>query len=210
MNIELLNEPIPATAIVQRQQSGMTLSYLEGWYVINKLNEVFGNTGWSKHVVDLRVVQESESEGKHRVGYVCRLRVEAGDKTSEDAGFGQGIDRDLGRAHESAVKEAVTDAFKRCAKDLGWATGLALYDKAQAHVAETVDPKERAATWLKSLPEMADVDTFLKEYAKTHGGPRYTYAAECAEKGFRTLAEVKGYLQDGVLPADMAEAVRGR
>lgn len=209
MNLEILAQPIPATAVVQRSQSGMTLSYLEGWYVISKLNEAFGATGWSKHVQDVRVVQEAEQDGKWRVGYVARVHLQAGDKSSEDVGFGQGIDKDLGRAHESAAKEAVTDALKRCAKDLGWATGLALYDKSQSHVVESLDPKERAKSWVATLPEKDAVVAYIKEWAKLHGGPHYMYAAECADAGFRSLAEVKGYFEDGRVNSDVERAVRG-
>jgi hypothetical protein len=46
-----------------------------------------------------------------------------------------------GDAHDSAMKEAVTDALKRALRSFGWPFGLALYDKSGAHIA---DPEELA------------------------------------------------------------------
>ena len=46
----------------------------------------------------------------------------------EGSGAGHGIDTDLGLAHESALKEAETDAMKRALITLGNPCGLALYD----------------------------------------------------------------------------------
>jgi recombination DNA repair RAD52 pathway protein len=54
-----------------------------------------------------------------------------------DVGYGDGSDKtNPGKAHELAAKEAVTDALKRCAKNLGMSMGLALYDKTQENVDE--------------------------------------------------------------------------
>jgi hypothetical protein len=52
----------------------------------------------------------------------------------EGTGYGSGIDADDGAAHESAVKEAETDAMKRGMMTFGNPFGLALYDKTQAEV----------------------------------------------------------------------------
>jgi hypothetical protein len=52
----------------------------------------------------------------------------------EGCGAGHGIDTDLGQAHESALKEAETDAMKRALMTFGNAFGLALYDKQQREV----------------------------------------------------------------------------
>jgi hypothetical protein len=52
----------------------------------------------------------------------------------EGSGAGHGIDVDLGQAHESALKEAETDAMKRALMTFGNPFGLALYDKAQRQV----------------------------------------------------------------------------
>jgi hypothetical protein len=52
----------------------------------------------------------------------------------EGTGAGHGIDTDLGLAHESAIKEAETDAMKRALVTFGNPFGLALYDKSQRQV----------------------------------------------------------------------------
>jgi hypothetical protein len=52
----------------------------------------------------------------------------------EGTGAGHGIDVDLGLAHESAIKEAETDAMKRALVTFGNPFGLALYDKQQRQV----------------------------------------------------------------------------
>jgi len=66
-----------------------------------------------------------------------RVTVTAGGLTPlirEGSGAGHGIDVDLGQAHESALKEAETDAMKRALMTFGNPFGLALYDKAQRQV----------------------------------------------------------------------------
>jgi hypothetical protein len=78
------------------------------------------------------------------VTYTARVRVTvtAGGLTPlirEGSGAGHGIDVDLGQAHESALKEAETDAMKRALMTFGNPFGLALYDKAQRHVSCTTD-----------------------------------------------------------------------
>ena len=67
------------------------------------------------------------------------MRITVGEGTGaqsirEGCGAGHGIDTDLGQAHESALKEAETDAIKRALMTFGNAFGLALYDKQQREV----------------------------------------------------------------------------
>ena len=73
------------------------------------------------------------------VTYTARVRVTvtAGGLPPlirEGTGAGHGIDTDLGQAHESAIKEAETDAMKRALMTFGNPFGLALYDKQQREV----------------------------------------------------------------------------
>jgi DNA repair and recombination protein RAD52 len=63
--------------------------------------------------------------------------------TREGLGAGHGIDVDVGQAHESAIKEAETDAMKRALMTFGNPFGLALYDKEQANVAEPEDESKQ-------------------------------------------------------------------
>jgi hypothetical protein len=73
--------------------------------------------------------------------YTARVRISVSASTAgqpalirEGCGAGHGIDTDLGQAHESALKEAETDAMKRALMTFGNAFGLALYDKQQREV----------------------------------------------------------------------------
>lgn len=182
---KLLDAPIPREHVEERQQSGMTLSYIAGWRVIAELNRIFPE-GWSYDAGDTReVAREQEEKGRWRVSYSCRCVLEAGGVRVVDRGHGHGIDRYVGAAVESAEKEAATDALKRCAKSLGMRLGLALYDKAQEHVAEpalTVSDEEQEGVveqwphqteawkrlvWPTLLPEMKQrIKDLKKESAK--------------------------------------------
>ena len=66
--------------------------------------------------------------------YIARVSITVGTLVREGTGAGHGIDTDLGLAHESAIKEAETDAMKRALMTFGNPFGLALYDKSQRQV----------------------------------------------------------------------------
>lgn len=136
-----LSAPLDRAAVATRQQAGQTLSYVTAWHVIAEANRIFGFDGWDRETVDLRQLGEPrEKDGKVRVGYSARVRVtvraEGQTVIREGCGFGQGIDKDQDQAHESALKEAESDAMKRALMTFGNQFGLALYDKAQANVAD--------------------------------------------------------------------------
>lgn len=114
--------------------------YIEGWHAMAEANAVFGFGGWSYTVQDCTCVSQAPREiGKdkkpgHGVTYTAKVRVTIGDVVREDYGAGHGYDADLGLAHESAIKEAVTDAMKRAMRGFGNRFGLALYDKDRSNV----------------------------------------------------------------------------
>jgi DNA repair and recombination protein RAD52 len=148
---KLLAAPLSRANVKSRQQSGRSLSYIEGWTAIAEANRIFGFDGWTRETIDIRLVAERERKiGKEPnqkdgwgVSYVAKVKVVAfaGDciVTREGVGAGHGIDQDLGQAHESAIKEAETDAMKRALMTFGNPFGLALYDKQQTNVADEVD-----------------------------------------------------------------------
>lgn len=138
-----LNEDLPARVVASRSQAGRSLSYVEGWYVIDRLNAILGPGCWS-YDTDARCVvdearQTEDNRKRWHVTYTAKCVLRVGDATIGDWGTGHGIDKDRGASHESAIKEAATDALKRCAKSLGRSLGLALYDKEQEHVVSTDD-----------------------------------------------------------------------
>lgn len=167
----LLEAPLDRKHVASRSQAGRSLSYLEGWHVIAEANRIFGFDAWDRETVELRQLGEPyqtpqvDRDGRPksfngepimnwRVGYMAKVRVTVrsaddvmGQIVREGCGFGSGIDRDLGQAHESALKEAETDAMKRALMTFGNPFGLALYDKTQANVAdaEPAQPASRPA-----------------------------------------------------------------
>lgn len=132
-----LNAPLDPKHVAQRSQAGRALSYIEGWHAISEANRIFGFDGWTRETIDLRQLGEPyQTPGKDtwRVNYSARVRITVGGIVRDGSGFGQGIDKDVGQAHESALKEAETDAMKRALMTFGNPFGLALYDKTQANV----------------------------------------------------------------------------
>ena len=127
---EQLNEPIDPKVVAFRQQGSMQLAYLESWYVINEANRIFGFDGWSSETVQLDCVQSDD----FCVTYIAKVRVTIGHVIREGvgAGHGKGKSVNLGDKHESAVKEAESDARKRAFMQFGSQFGLSLYDRAKA------------------------------------------------------------------------------
>ena len=145
-----LSAPLDRANVRQREQGRSKVHYLEGWQVIAEANRIFGFDGWQRQTIAVRCVAQAErligARGTSRdqkpgwgVTYTARVRVTvtAGGQVPlvrEGSGAGHGIDVDLGQAHESALKEAETDAMKRALMTFGNPFGLALYDKAQRQV----------------------------------------------------------------------------
>ena len=86
------------------------------------------------------MVQEHPKVGEYSlviqvIDQVLLVHTEQGLGTVRgDVGHGQGFGKSLGDAHDSAAKEAVTDALKRALRSFGNPFGLALYDKTKANV----------------------------------------------------------------------------
>ena len=190
---EALSAPLDRNQVKTRQQAGQKLSYVEGWYCIDKANQIFGFDQWTRETVELRCVYEREVEKNKRdsgstytqfqVSYVARVRIAVADGViREGTGAGHGQDNtSFGGAHESACKEAETDAMKRALMTFGYPFGLALYDKEQVHVADEAQIKrERLQPYL---------DDALARLAKAH------YIADVVDVAFhypeyeRKLAE---------------------
>lgn len=133
----LLAAPLDSSHVAARTQGGRQVSYIEGWHAIAEANRIFGFDGWNRETVELRQLGEPREVGNNiRVEYSARVRITVGDVVRDGCGFGQGIDKDVGQAHESALKEAETDAMKRAFVTFGNPFGLALYDKTQRNVVE--------------------------------------------------------------------------
>jgi hypothetical protein len=156
--IEALTAPLDRAKVQTRSQAGRSLAYIEGWVVIAEANRIFGFDGWQRETIEVRCVAERERtlgargpEASNRTGwgvtYTARVRITLNTTgpaavIREGSGAGHGIDADLGQAHESALKEAETDAMKRALMTFGNPFGLALYDKRQRQVTSAAAPQE--------------------------------------------------------------------
>lgn len=126
---------LPRDVVKTRSQAGQSLSYVSSDYVIRRLNEVFGPTGWTFLADPPREVYRGTRQGKSGenivIVYEVRGTLRAEGIERVDVGVGQcdsGANA-VAQGIEKALKEATTDALKRCARTLGNSFGLALYDK---------------------------------------------------------------------------------
>lgn len=155
---EVLLAPIKPHRVFRAQ--GM--AHVAAFDVVAHLTRIFGWGGWDKEILSLDLVHEriTEDKGKVRcwVTYRCVMRLTVRDQEGnvvtriEDAATGSAQNMPtVGDAHDFAVKNAVSYALKRCAKDLGDQFGLSLYNKGQtsALIGATVldhddDPQDHA------------------------------------------------------------------
>ena len=133
----------------------VTLSYIEGWHAIDEANRVFGFEGWDRETLCAERVWEDGRREPKACSYAVRvrIRVRAGrDPRSVATAQASATEpaATLGEAHESALKEAETDATKRALTTFGNLFGLALYDKAQNGVKRSAKPSAWGGmfTWL--------------------------------------------------------------
>ena len=174
--MKALDANIPTEVVQQRQGSGgKMLDYLPGWYVKQKLTEVFGPF-WAFKVKSLDAHDSGKTtrNGAPIINCDCigelTVYFKDGDVAHtivrEDYGFGNG-DTEL------ANKEAVTDALKRCAATLGNSLGLGLYDPTKARVGEpTLSKKDGDVLYkategsLRLAKSTAEVLEFWKDNAE--------------------------------------------
>jgi DNA repair and recombination protein RAD52 len=150
VQIDQLSAPLSRDVVKMREQGGSKFSYVEGWHVIAEANRIFGFGAWTSITSEVRCVAEVERTVGSKalpgwgVTYIAKVVIILpGENISRDGwGAGHGIDVNRGLAHESAVKEAETDARKRALMTFGNPFGLALYDKTHANVANPVDEME--------------------------------------------------------------------
>lgn len=143
----LLN-PLKSTRIATRKQGGKDLSYVEAWDIKAHLTRIFGFGNWDSEVTSSQhiethkylggsdrtakmfeviwsasvrlTVRTYDESGDEHVTVYCESAVGSATGSAERAGVG-----DL---HDNAVKQAASDALKRCAINLGTQFGLSLYN----------------------------------------------------------------------------------
>ena len=140
---------IEPSRIKKRVKGNITLSYLEGFDLIETANKIFGHGNWSYSTTSLAQVSQETNANQNTV--ICykaliRLVVYSQDHnknvSKEDVGYGTGIAKTLAEAHEGAGKEAVTDALKRAMRSFGNQFGNSLYDKSRNHLTTTTAPTQ--------------------------------------------------------------------
>ena len=187
---EQLNQPINPKVVAFRQQGNMQLAYLESWYVINEANRIFGFDGWQSETVQLDCVQSDD----FCVTYIAKVRVTIGDVIREGvgAGHGKGKSVNLGDKHESAVKEAESDARKRAFMQFGSQFGLSLYDRTKAwknpKKDRSAEPVENILVLAKDAITKAYTSEKLDQIAQTLD-KRYD-ENQISRKDYNTLIEL--------------------
>jgi DNA recombination protein Rad52 len=166
--LEALKAPLSRNHVKERSQSGRSFSYIEGWHAIAEANRIFGFDNWDRETLEYRLVGENACKvgaakrDGWNVTYIVRVRIRVGDIIRDGTGSGHGTDANLGLAHESAIKEAETDAMKRAFMTFGNPFGLALYDKEQKEVIDGVveeqDNSETLSLLIDRISKFENVD----------------------------------------------------
>ena len=154
-----LQKPLNPDAIKPPPQ-GKFGEYVDGLHVIREANRIFGYDGWSYSITRLDMVSRVECQDRRgdpqvRVGYACTVRVDVGGVWREGAAVGMGMGKPENESdvHESAYKEAETDALKRALRTFGNTFGLALYEK---------DKSKREVGYEPQEPTPADIRDYLR------------------------------------------------
>ena len=127
--ISALNQPIDKKNVSERwadKRKTLKLAYIESWHVIREANRIF-DYDWSSETLKMDLVHADN----FCVTYIAKVRVIVNGIVKEGigAGHGRGERVPAGDKHESAVKEAESDARKRALMQFGDQFGLSLYDK---------------------------------------------------------------------------------
>ena len=139
--VTVLIEPIKEGRVYQAQGQ----SHVAAWDVTAHLTRMFGFGNWDKEIVSLDVVSQARgselgitAKDGWYVTYRCVMRLHVRNESGvlvcsiDDGATGTAQNQpSLGDAHDFAMKNAISYALKRCAKDLGDQFGLSLYNKGQ-------------------------------------------------------------------------------
>jgi DNA repair and recombination protein RAD52 len=141
---QVLAYELDSSRIKSRNKGNISLSYLEGFDVIETANRIFGYGNWSYNISKLEQVSQEQNQNQNNViCYKAIIQIVVYDLqhqkqiSREDVGFGTGIAKTLADAHESGAKEAITDGIKRAMRSFGNQFGNSLYDKSRQHQNQT-------------------------------------------------------------------------
>jgi recombination DNA repair RAD52 pathway protein len=133
--INELLKPIDGSRV---SKDGKGFSHVEAWDIRRTMNRIFGFANWSSRVDQMELVSEREVTQRNgktgwNVVYRARCTLEIGDSFMSGSGSytewaaGDATNPTLADAHDQAIKTAESQAFKRCAVNLGDQFGLSLY-----------------------------------------------------------------------------------
>lgn len=140
--IEMLDKPLNSQHVSKHPYTGM--DYIQAWHAIAEANRIFGFDGWGMETIYNKEVSRvgcKVNKGKDdgfKVGYECKVRINAIGVVREGTGHGSAQMKDLFDCIEGASKEAESDAMKRALRSFGNQFGLALYDKEKRNVENNV------------------------------------------------------------------------
>jgi len=205
--IKLLSSKLNGKHVKIREQRGAQLSYIEGWHAIDQANRIFGFDGWDREMMWSECVWQDVRREPKACAYAARvrIRVRAGDVviSRDGSGVGHGTGATLGEAHESALKEAETDATKRALTTFGNLFGLALYDKQQSGVRwskRVTAIKNEAEQWRLFSPE--------GQVLSTHADPgEFCAALRDALAATRSLEEVDALWSSNARTVELLRSV---
>lgn len=136
--IKSLESELESSRVKTREKGNISLSYLEGFDLIETANNVFGFGNWSYSVSRLESVSHEQNQNQNQVicyKAVVQITVHNENHSQsiqrEDVGFGTGIAKTQADAHENGAKESITDGLKRCLRSFGNQFGNSLYDKSR-------------------------------------------------------------------------------
>ena len=136
---DALNAPLDPRHVKPPPQ-GKYGEYVDSHHVLSEANRIF-DFAWSYEITSMAQCSRVEGQDRNgkpqvRVAYRCTVKAMINGIYREGAAVGTGMAKpeNEGDAHESAVKEAETDALKRALRSFGNTFGLALYDKTKSNV----------------------------------------------------------------------------
>jgi recombination DNA repair RAD52 pathway protein len=154
-------------------KDGKGFAHLEAWDVRAHLIRIFGFANWSAELVDMEPIFETsiEKDGKTRwtVAYRATMRLTIFTGGMEDAVYTEAAVGDSQNnpsradAHDMAIKTAESQAFKRCAINLGDQFGLSLYNNGGTGsvVRAVLDAEESREE--ESKPEVVKAEPSIKK-----------------------------------------------
>jgi len=112
-------------------KDGKGFAHVEAWDVRKTMNQMFGFAEWSSNVTDMNLVYETQTNGQKprwNVCYRARCVIQINDTVYAEWAVGDATNYpSRPDAHDQAIKTAESQAFKRCAVNLGDQFGLSLY-----------------------------------------------------------------------------------